>query len=415
MPNKQIRVVILGAGFGGVYAFKGLHKFFHRDPNVQLVLVNNKNYFLFTPLLHEVATGGVSRENVVEPLRKVLGCCLAEFYLAEVERIDLREKRVITTCGDLDYDYLVVALGAETNFYGTPGVEEHSFGLKSLEDAVRLKNSFIEKFEKASAISDKEKLDALLCFVVVGGGPTGVELVSEMAELFYETFGRYYRNSVAARVKIILLQSASELLPHFPKKFREKSLEVLKNKKIEVRLGVKVKSVDAVSIELTSGERIFTETTVWVAGVKPRYIKFDQEVEKGNDGRIVVNEFLQMKLRPEVFVLGDMAKFITPDEKALPMLAQVASKEGVSVAKHISNMLSGKTLTPFFYHHSGDLISLGQWMAAAEIKSFFFWGHFTWWFWRTIYLYKLISFQKKIKVAVDWTLTLFSPRDISQL
>ena len=416
MPNKPTRIVILGAGFGGVYAFKQLHKFFHNDPNVCLILVNSKNYFLFTPLLHEVATGGVSRENVVEPLRKVMGCCLAEFYLADVLKIELGNHRVITTKGVCSYDYLIVALGAETNFYDTPGAKEHAFTLKSLESAVRLKNHFIKKFEEAATVADAERLNSLLSFVVVGGGPTGVELAAEMAELFYETFGRYYRNSVAySRVKIILLQSASELLPYFPKKFRKKSLEVLKSKKIEVRFGVRVKSMDAVSVELASGERIFTETAVWVAGVKPRDITFDQDVEKSNGGRIVVNAFLQMKFRPEVFILGDMAKFITPDGKELPMLAQVASKEGVSVAKNISNMLSGKALTPFFYHHSGDLISLGQWMAAAEIRSFFFWGHFTWWFWRTIYLYKLISFQKKIKVAVDWTLHLFSPRDISQL
>ncbi len=414
--KKPARIVILGAGFGGVYTFKRLHKFFHRDPNAQLILVNNKNYFLFTPLLHEVATGGVSRENVVEPLRKVLGCCLAKFYLADVTKIELKNRRIITTKGDCLYDYLVIAMGAITNFYDTPGAEEHSFTLKSLEDAVRLKNHFIKKFEEASTIADEEKLNTLLRFVVVGGGPTGVELAAEMAELFYETFGRYYGHHVFyPKVKITLLQSHEELLPHFPKKLREKSLEVLRNKKVEVRLGAKVKYVSDVFVELASGERIPTETVVWVAGVKPRMVVLDQDIEKSAGGRIVVNEFLQIKHWPEVFVTGDMAQFIMSDGKELPMLAQAASKEGVSVAENIRNMLLGKAPTPFFYRHSGDLISLGQWMAAAEIKSFFFWGRFAWWFWRTIYLFKLISFPKKVKVAMDWTLNLFMPRDISEL
>lgn len=413
---KPTRVVILGAGFGGVYAFKRLHSIFHRDPSVKLILVNSRNYFLFTPLLHEVATGGVSRENIVEPLRKVLGCCLAEFYLAEAKRVDLREKRVITTCGDLDYDYLILALGAETNFYGTPGAEERSFGLKSLEDAVRLKNHFIKKFEESSTVRKLERLDAKLRFVVVGGGPTGVELAAEMAEMFYETFRAYYRDHFFHdKIKITLVQRQQELLSHFSKKVRAKSLEVLRKKGVDVKLGVRVERIGDGLVELSNGERIKTETVIWVAGVKPREISFDQNVEQGTQGKIKVNEFLQMHGWPEVFIVGDLAEFLGKDGKKLPALAQVATKEGENVAENIARMMQGKPLYPFLYSHAGDLISLGQWMAVAEIKKFSFWGHFAWWLWRTVYLSKLISFPKKIKVAVDWTINLFMPRDISEL
>lgn len=414
--EKLTRIVILGAGFGGVYTFKRLHKFFHRNPGVQLILVNDKNYFLFTPLLHEVATGGVSRENVVEPLRKALGCCLAEFYLAEVIKVELENKCVITTKGICSYDYLVIATGSTTNFYDTPGAEENSFVLKTLDDAVRLKNHFIRKFEEASTVTDEKRLDAMLHFVVVGGGPTGVELAAEMSELFYETFGRYYRRqSFYQKIKITLLQGHKELLPQFSKKIREKSLEVLRKKKIDVRLGAKAKAIGANFVELADGERLQAETIIWVAGVRPRKINFDQKVEFAANGKIIVNEFLQMRGRPEVFVLGDAASFIAENGKELPALAQVATKEAAQVAKNIRNMILGRTLEPFFYHHSGDLISLGQWMAVAEIKKFLFSGHIAWWLWRTVYLFKLISFPKKIKVAVDWTLNLFMPRDISEL
>lgn len=418
MPDikNPTRIVILGAGFGGVYAFKRLHKFFHRDPNVKLVLVNEKNYFLFTPLLHEVATGGVSRENVVEPLRKVLGCCLAEFHLAKVRSVDLEKRRVATDVGICEYDYLVVALGAETNFYGTPGAREHSFTLKSLEDAVRLKNHFIKKFEEATTVTDIKRLDAMLHFVVVGGGPTGVELAAEMAELFYETFGKYYKDHFFyPKVKITLVQSHKELLPHFSKKMREKSLKVLRDKKINVRLGARVTLVSGSSVEFGGGERMPTETVVWVAGVRPHKPHFNEAVEENARGRIMVNEYLQMKRRPEVFVLGDMAAFATGEGRELPMLAQVTTKEASAVAENIGRLIHGKSLKPFSYRHSGDMISLGQWMALAEIKKVSFQGHLAWWLWRTVYLSKLISFPKKIKVAVDWTFNLFMPRDISEL
>ncbi|MBI2023894.1 NAD(P)/FAD-dependent oxidoreductase [Candidatus Giovannonibacteria bacterium] len=413
--KKPVRIVILGAGFGGSYAFKRLHKFFHKDQSVELILVDARNYFLFTPLLHEVATGSVARENIVEPLRKVLGCCLAEFCLADVKRVELQSRRVITTNGSISYDYLIMALGAETNFYNIPGAREHSFTLKSLENAVRLKNHFIKKFEEAAATDDENLLKNKLCFVVVGGGPTGVELAAEMSELFYHTFSKYYgRHFFYQKVKIALVQNNKELLPRFSKKLRDKSLSVLQSKKIDVKLGVNVKRVVKTFIELSTGEILPTETVIWVAGVKPRDVLFDRKIERDSKGRIRVNEYLQMYESPEVFALGDIAAF-AQNKKELPEFAQVATKQARGVAENIKNLIDGKPARPFHYRHTGDLISLGQWMAIGEIGGFPFWGRFTWWLWRTVYLSKLISFPKKVKVAVDWTFNLFMPRDISQL
>jgi NADH dehydrogenase len=413
--QQPIRIVIAGAGFGGVYTFKKLHSFFHGNPNIKLILINSRNYFLFTPLLHEVATGGVSRENIVEPLRRVLGCCLSEFHLAEVKTIELEKKRVLTTRGECAYDYLVLALGATTNFFGTPGAEQHAFTLKTLEDAVRLKNHFIKKFEQASAAPDKETCETALSFVVVGGGPTGVELAAEMAELFYDTFERSYNHqSFCQNARITLVQSDSELLPNFSKNMREKSLEVLRRKKVAVRLGCAVKSIDASGVALVNGEFLPAETVVWTAGVRPSPLAFDRDVERTASGRIIVNEYLQMKNAPEVFILGDMAGFLA-NGRELPPLAQVAHKESATVAANIRNIMLGVPLIPFSYKHTGDLISLGQWVAVGQIRNVFFWGRLAWWLWRTVYLSKLISWPKKIKVAADWFINLFLPRDISEL
>lgn len=414
--QKPIKIVILGAGFGGTYAFKQLHRFFHRQKKIELILVNRKNYFLFTPLLHEVATGGVSPENVTEPLRKVIGCCLHDFYLATVKSINLDKKEVTTTLGPITYDYLVIALGAETNFYDVPGARDYSFTLKSLEDAVRLKNHFIVTLEQASKINDELELTKLLTFVVIGGGPTGVELAAEMADFFYGTFNRLYPPDLIGKIRIVLVQAGSELLPAFSPPLRRKSLEILKKKKIEVRLNTVVTSVGQDFIQFKNGEKLATRTPIWVAGIKPALPLFQPEPVKDDRGRLVVNPTLELKGYAGVFALGDLASYRDQQTGlALPPLAQVATKQATVVARNIYCLIKAKSCQPFIYRHRGDLISLGRWLAIGEISKFSFSGHLAWWLWRTVYLSKLIAWPKKVKVAVDWTLNLFMPRDTSEL
>lgn len=412
---KPIRVVIVGAGFGGTYALKKLHQFFHKDARVQIALVNEKNYFLFTPLLHEVATGGVNPENIVEPIRKILGCCLHNFYLGKATRLRLEDHIIETTAGVLSYDYLVLALGAETNFYNTPGAEEYSFTLKSLEDAVRLKNHCVALVERASHVTNRNARKNILRFVVVGGGPTGVELAAELQEFLKQTFSHYYAKEIIEDISIVLVQKAAELLPQFPKPLREKSLEVLRRKKIDVFLGTIVVQVGKESVRFVDGGFLPTKTVVWVAGVQPTKTAFTVPVAHETSGRLLVNQYLQLEGYPQVFAIGDVARVKTEDGAILPALAQVAVQEAGVVAENIKRHIDGQMLKPFVYKNSGTLVSLGQWMAVGEISRFVLWGHLTWWIWRTVYLSKLISWRKKVKVAIDWTLNSFSPRDISQL
>jgi len=268
--------------------------------------------------------------------------------------------------------------------------------------------------ESASHMEDREKRKEMLRFVVVGGGPTGVELVAELEELVKETFSHYYSKEVIEDVSIVLVQRGEELVPQFGPKARAKSLETLKKKGIEVLLNTAVKEVGASYVIVNDGQKILTETVVWVAGIKPAEMKFDEPVSMSPDGRLVVNECLQLENQKEIFAIGDIALF-KQENVPLPALAQVAEKESATVAKNIKLLIENKKPKKFVYKNSGNLMSLGQWKAVGQIANFTFTGHITWFIWRTVYLSKLISFRKKVRVAVDWTMNLVSPRDISQL
>jgi NADH dehydrogenase len=404
-----MKIVILGGGFGGVYTLKYLHKFFH-NTDIKLVLVNKKNYFLFTPLLHEFATGSVSLENLVEPIREIIRCCDYEFVHGEVKRIDLERKIVELNESNLSYDYLVIALGSKTNFYNIRGAEENSFTLKSLDDAIRLRNHFIHMFEIASKDQDEESLT----FVIVGGGATGVELAGEMSDYFYKTFSKFYPKEIISKVKIILIERGNELIPQFSPKLRKIALEVLRKKNVEVILGKGVKEVGKDFVKLDDETIIKTKTVIWTAGVEPNLPEIVGNVEKDNKGRLIVNEYLQVKNYENVFGVGDVCCYIQ-NQKPLPQLAQVAVRQGKAVAKNIFNLIKNKPLEKFVYRHQGDLISLGRFFAIGEIKNFTFSGFFAWILWRGVYLSKMISNKDKIKTFVDWLLNFFYPRDVTEI
>ena len=412
---QKTKILIIGNGFGGVYTLKNLHKFLKRDKNINLSMIGDKNYFLFTPLLHEVATGGINPINIIESIRKILGGYLDDFYLGKAEQINLKEKTVSINETIVSYDYLVIAPGSQTNFFDTPGAERYTFTLKSIDDAIKIKNHCITQMEKASHIKDSAERKNMLRFVIVGGGPTGVELVAEMEELVRETFSRYYDKEIVKDVSIVLIQRGPDLVPQFGSKIRNKSLKVLKSKGINVMLNSAVKEVGASYVVVNDDIKINTQTVIWVAGIKPITLKFIGEVEQSPDGKLSVNEYLQLKNYQEVFAIGDAASFNdSTNNTFLPALGQVAEKEARMVAKNINLMMSGNALEKFSYHSSGNLMSLGRWMAVGEIANFSFSGHIAWWFWRTVYLSKLISFRKKVRVAIDWTINVFSPRDISR-
>jgi len=404
-----MKIVILGGGFGGVYTLKYLHRFFHNKKEVKLILVNKKNYFLFTPLLHEFATGGVSLENLVEPVREIIKCCDYEFIHGEVEKIDLEKKIVYLRKKEIKYDYLVIALGSKTNFYNIPGAKENSFTLKSLDDAIKLRNHFIHMFELAANNNNEGNLT----FVIVGGGATGVELAGEMSDYFYKTFSKIYSKEVISKVKIILIERGNELISQFSPKLRQKALERLKKQNINVLLSKGVVEVGEDFLKLDDGEIIKTKTVIWTAGIEPNLPEIIGNVERDNRGRLIVNEYLQVKNYENVFAIGDVCCFVQ-NAKPLPQLAQVAVRQAEIAGKNIFNLIKNKPLEKFIYKHQGDLISLGRFFAIGEIKGVAFSGFFAWILWRVVYLSKMISNKDKIKTFIDWLLDIFYPRDSTE-
>ncbi len=414
MNKEKKKIVILGGGFGGLYTYKGLYKYFEHD-DIDITIVNRNNYFLFTPMLHEVATGGISHHQVVESIRQIIYKTNDKLHIAELESIDCINQKVKTTLGELKYDVLVVALGATTNFFNTPGAEEHALVLKDLRDAIKLRNLLIQKFEDASEMNEEDRKKELT-FAVVGGGPTGVEIVTEMAELINDTLMKYYHGIIKCEdVTLSLINQSSEVLNPFHESLRKEALEVLKDSGVKVMLNTSVKEVRKDSVVLGDDSVLPVSTVVWTAGVKPNTPVFSSPIHLDKGGRVIVNSYLQIENYPNVFVLGDVASFaLKPEDRPLPMLAQVAVSQGAHVGRNIKRLLEGGELAPFSFKLKGSLVSLGQWRAVADIYGFKFSGPLAWFVWRTIYLFKFLSKSKRIKIVVDWTVNIFYPRDITK-
>ncbi len=415
-PAKT-RIVVVGGGFGGVYTFRKLTKLFANDLTVELVLISERNYFTFNPLLPEVATGNVSPENAIISLRPMIKADRDRLLVATVKLINLNRREIKTTAGTIGYDYLVLASGAETEFFNIPGAENHTYTLKSLHDALIFKNHCLECFEKALLTKKLDERQALLHFVVVGGGPTGVELVSEMTDFLRDTFRKYYPIEIVDLVAFTLIERGEEVLAKLALPLRAAGLRALKHKGVEVRLDTVVSEVTKDFIKTAKGEILPTHTVVWTAGVKPRLPVFESEVplKAAEDGRLVVNSWLQLENHNEVFVIGDIASVtdLNSPHNHLPALAQVATKEAVAVAKNIKRLYDGRPLKLFRYHETGTLVSAGEWWALGEVGGVFFEGRLAWLLWRAVYWWKLPSGIKKFQVLVDWVIDLGLPRDLS--
>lgn len=417
MSKKKHTIVILGGGFAGMYAYRRLYRYFHGSREVSITIVSKNNYFLFTPLLHEVATGSLAEDHIIESIFSAIECCDNRLLVDNILGVDLARREVILEKNRLKYDFLVVALGAKTNFFGVKGAEEYAIGLKDISDAKKIKTFMTKSFSEAQMMKGKEAIRKKLTFTVVGGGPTGVELVAEMQELINTTYRAYFGEKLVNEAQVTLIHRGKELLERFHPEIRKKALQVLRKKGIKVNLQKEVVEVKADEIVFTDKESIPSALTVWAAGVTPVSIAFSPEIKKEKDNRLIVRSTLAAWDYPEVFVAGDMMSMW--DERGtsqpIPQTAQAAVLEGELAGENVYRIIKGRELQIFRYQSKGALVSLGQWMAAGEIHSVPFFGHFAWWLWRTVYLTKMISFKKKILVALDWTANLFSPRDISDI
>lgn len=412
--GSRARVIVIGAGFGGLYATLHLARALP-ERSAELFLLDRRNFHLFLPMLHEVTSGSVEPRHVVWPIRFLQQGRRFAFERREVQMIDLERKRLMTDVGEIGYDYLVIAPGSATNFFGCEASQEFAFTFKTLRDAIHLRNHIIDLFEQADLTRDQERRRRLLTFVLAGGGCTGVELATEVHDLIYNSLTRYYPRVHADEVLIILAEATGRIIPCVSERLAALGLEKLKRKRIEVRLETPVTGVRRGEVELDGKEIVPTETLIWVAGVKASPLVEGLPIEKDKLGRAVVNEYLELPEFPGVFVIGDSARFYDRRLGALPPTSQVAVQEAECAARNITGDILGKGREPFVYRHRGDLVSLGTRYGIGEIGGIEFSGFFAWFLWRTVFLSKLIGFKNKVRVALDWTIGSVFERDLSRL
>jgi NADH dehydrogenase len=417
MANPK-RILILGGGFGGLYAALEFEKALASDPSIEVTLINRENFFLFTPMLHEVAASDLDVTHIVNPVRKMLH--RVRFFNGGVEAVDLETRQVCVSHGIgedhphvLEYDHLVLALGSTTNFFGLPGLEERALTMKSLGDAITLRSRLIAHLEEADFECAAGERVQLLTFVVAGGGFAGVETIAGINDFLREAL-EFYPHLSEELIRVVLVHPGDVILPELGKKLGIYAQNKLAERKIEIRTNTKVTGVTQDAVFLSDGTSITTQTLIWTAGTSPSPLLVTLPCVKER-GRIVVNEYLQTPERPEVWALGDCAMVPnTKDGGYYPPTAQHALREGKVLARNILSEIGGKPKKPFRFATLGQLAAIGRRTGVANILGVNFSGFIAWWLWRTIYLSKLPRLEKKLRVALDWTLDLMFSKDLVQ-
>jgi NADH:quinone reductase (non-electrogenic) len=390
-------VVVVGAGFGGLRVARAL-----RRAPVQVVLVDRNNYHLFQPLLYQVATAGLEPEEIAKPARSILrGQKNFDFRLVDVTHVDLAARRLDTNAGPMPYDVLVLAPGGQTNFFGVDSMQRNGLGLKDIPDAIAIRNHVLSCFEQAMLEPDAEERRALLTFIVVGGGPTGVEMAGALSELLRLVLVKDYPRLNIKDVRILLLEATDKLLAAMPERLREAAGKTLWRKYVEVRFGATVADFDGAHIHLKSGEVIPSHTVIWAAGVSAAALTTTLGLKPGRQGRIPVDPTLQLAGHPEVFIIGDAA-YREQDGEPLPMVAPVAIQMGESVARNIRRQLRGEPLLPFRYRDQGTLATIGRNAAVAHVFGLQLSGFPAWVMWLVVHIIQLIGFRNKIFVLLNW-------------
>jgi NADH dehydrogenase len=390
-------VVIVGAGFGGLRAARSL-----RTAPVNVILVDRHNYHLFQPLLYQVATAGLEPEQIARPVRAILRRqANFEFRMTEVIGLETGAKRVVTTEGAIPYDYLILAVGGETNYFGLDGVRRHGYGLKDIPEAIRIRNHVLRAFERAMLEPDPEGRRAELTFVVVGGGPTGVEMAGALSELIRLVLVKDYPHLNIKDVRVLLIEATDRLLGPMPTRLREAAAETLWRKHVEVRFGATVADYDGTRVTLKSGEVIPARTVIWAAGVKAVAITSRLGLPTDRQGRVPVTDTLEVADHPGVYVIGDAA-YHEAGGKPLPMMAPVAIQMAGTAAQNIRRRLAGEPPVPFQYRDPGSLATIGRNAAVAYIHGISFTGFPAWVVWLVVHIIQLIGFRNKLFVLLNW-------------
>jgi NADH dehydrogenase len=391
------RVVIVGMGFGGIRAARVL-----AGRGLEVTLVDRNNYHLFQPLLYQVATAGLEQESIAYPVRAMArNWAGVHFHLAEVLGVDFAKCQVETDTGPLLYDYLIIGAGSVTNFFGLASVERHAFDLKELTDAEDLRNHILTAFERAVVEPDPARKRALMTFVIVGGGPTGVEFSGALIELVRFVLAKDYTELSTDAARVVLIEATDTLLAAMPEKLRRYTLEKLRGMGVEVLLNARVIDAGPERVVLHDEAIIPAHTLFWSAGVKAAPLAGQLGVPAAAAGRVAVQPDLTIPGHPEVYVIGDMA-LIEQDGAALPMTAPVAMQTGIYAGESILARIRGRTLPPFRYRDKGSMATIGRNAAVATAFGRNFRGYAAWLVWLLLHLYYLIGFRNRIVVMLNW-------------
>jgi NADH:ubiquinone reductase (H+-translocating) len=411
------RVVILGGGFGGVYTALGLEKRAGSRP-IEVTLVSRENYFLMTPLLFEAGSGVLEPRHAVSPLRSLFKT--TRFVEAEVKGVDLDRKvvQVSPIANDqleLPFDHLVIALGGTTNTTIVPG-SEHAMTFKTLGDAIFIRNHMIDLFERADVETDPQRRKQMLCFVIIGAGLVGTELVGELTE-FAANIARSYHHIDPKELRFELIEAGKRIIPEMDAELSEYAAKVLRKRGVSVRADTPVKSIEANKVQLES-ESIESSTIVIATGVTPSPVVAQIAVEKDKRGRIITDSTMAVKDKPGIWSLGDCAAIpdpANPQGKPYPQLAQHALREARRLAKNLILAIDGQPPQPFVYSNKGMLAALGHFRGVGRVYKFRIYGFFAWWVWRTYYLLQMPRIPRRIRIMIDWTIALMFKNDIVKL
>jgi NADH dehydrogenase len=408
MSEKKPHVVIIGAGFGGIKVARQLAK-----QDVEVTVIDRHNFHLFQPLLYQISTSILDPDEIAYPIRVFFRKNMnVEFFMAKVQTVDMARKVVVTNHGEVAYDYLVLAAGATTNYFGMKSVEEHAFGMKTLQEAEHIKNHILHMFERANKFQDDEaERRKMLTFVCVGGGPTGIEEAGGISEVVHLVMSQEYHHLDFDEVSVKLIEATDKVMPMLPPNLRDEIIAVLRKKGVEVLLNTQVMGCDDDGLTLKDGTRIPTKTVIWAAGVKavPFMATLGAEVDRG--GRIVVDEHLQVPDHPEVFAIGDCASFMHYGAKRpLPTVAPVAMQAADVCVCNLMKLIHGQDgLEEFHYKDIGTMATIGRCAAVVKMPNGMeFTGFIAWGIWMVVHLWRLAGVHTNMTVILKWLWNLVS-------
>lgn len=403
--SKKIKIVVIGAGFGGIKFIKS----FYKKP-VEVLLIDKNNYHNFQPLMYQVATGGLEAGSIAYPVRRIFrNYKNVSFRMAEVFAVTLSQNKITTSIGEIDFDFLVIASGSKNKYFNFESIKHKLLTLKSLPEALLIRNRIFQNMERTLANNRTESIEEIMNIAIVGGGPSGIELAGALAEMRRHIIPNEFPSLPLDKMNVNLYQAGPELLAGMSREASAATLKYLKELEVNVFLNTRVEEYGDKYIRMNDGSTFITDTVIWTAGVQGSPIKGIPEESIISGNRISVDDFNKVEGMENIFAIGDVSAHISSDEpKGLPMLAPVAQQQGKHLAKNILRLLDGKPMKPFMYRNRGVMATIGRKKAVVDLPKYKFQGAFAWFLWMFFHIFSLVGFRDKTVVFIDWAANYFS-------